>query len=905
MLLHVILFGLLVAQASLATLAPQSKSTTNSKVLVLDVDGTLYNANAGIEQQIVKNIHRFVKSKYGLSEEECDNLHHKYGSTIQGLQVEGKIKGEKDLEMFYQEVYADLDYTGIYYLQENTGDATGYSHSLGWKNLLKALPHPKYIASNSPRPHIERVLKSLGLADMKFLGIITPDITSKYLTKTEQEYWKPIFEKHAVDSEQIVLLDDSVTNLKAARSFGVEGLQITDDSSMEQALCSFAGAIPKPTEWQFDALKYLKSKNVEDNRAMSKRVWERVLHEISENLPEKDNTPLVVYDLGAGLLNMLQKFLDASTSTIKKDIHYIAFETEDICMKHNVKWLTDVGFQVLTEEKNIFEKVHQGQLIRVSLKKEDFTQAKLPEHKPHVIIGCCLADLFDPEVFASSVLRIAQGVPALVYLPITFAGQTNFAPSLPQQSKVPSDIKAMEFYHESLEKDHGHNLVSTSLMDAFKSVGAAAISQESSNWRVDQKENSDLWRSLLYFFGLNTAFRLYKHGYDAGEWIERVKATSPTFDISNVDFLFKLEAADKAFEAPESLSMQTEDTQCNVKEGRYLEFIGPKQVQIGTEEVQISDLGPNDVLIQTKCSMISTGTELKIFKGEFDSHSAVDTVFSADEEMGYPLRYGYSLVGEVIACGDEVKNPESLVGRLVFTFASHQSLVVASSDSIMMVPEGIDAEDAVYLPAVETALSLVQDANPRVGENVAIVGQGLIGLLVTAILGKVHGSIGGGKVIAIDMIPERLAVARRLGATDISTPMNFAESFESVDTSIEVSGNMKGLQFAVDNTAFGGTVLIGSWYGNTPGSLTLGLDFHRSHLTIRSSQVSDIPAQLTDRWTKERRFETAWKLVSLIHPSQYVTTSICDVASAQTAYESLEKGEQLGVQFTYNCDQAK
>lgn len=41
--------------------------------------------------------------------------------------------------------------------------------------------------------------------------------------------------------------------------------------------------------------------------------------------------------------------------------------------------------------------------------------------------------------------------------------------------------------------------------------------------------------------------------------------------------------------------------------------------------------------------------------------------------------------------------------------------------------QGIEPEDAVYLPAVETALSLVHDVHPRVGESVAVFGQGMIG----------------------------------------------------------------------------------------------------------------------------------------------------------------------------------
>ncbi|CAN0243567.1 unnamed protein product, partial [Hapterophycus canaliculatus] len=73
----------------------------------------------------------------------------------------------------------------------------------------------------------------------------------------------------------------------------------------------------------------------------------------------------------------------------------------------------------------------------------------------------------------------------------------------------------------------------------------------------------------------------------------------------------------------------------------------------------------------------------------------------------------------------------------------------------------IEPEDAVYLPAVETALSLVHDVHPRVGETVAVFGQGMIGLLAVSILAKTHEGVGGGSLVAVDMLPERLEVAER------------------------------------------------------------------------------------------------------------------------------------------------
>ncbi|CAM9726206.1 unnamed protein product, partial [Choristocarpus tenellus] len=211
---------------------------------------------------------------------------------------------------------------------------------------------------------------------------------------------------------------------------------------------------------------------------------------------------------------------------------------------------------------------------------------------------------------------------------------------------------------------------------------------------------------------------------------------------------------------------------------------------------------------------------------------------------------------------------------------------------------GIKAEDAVYLPAVETALSLVHDTHPRVGERVAVFGQGMIGLLAVAILSKTHGSSAGGSVVAVDMLEERLAVATRLGATSAVSPQELP-SLSPFDVSVEVTGNYRGLQAALDFTGYGGRVILGSWYGNTKAMLSLGMAFHRSHLTIQTSQVSSIPASLTDRWDKPRRFAAAWSLLKDLRPSNFLTTLRANLAGAQGAYEALEGGKELGVVLTY------
>ena len=206
----------------------------------------------------------------------------------------------------------------------------------------------------------------------------------------------------------------------------------------------------------------------------------------------------------------------------------------------------------------------------------------------------------------------------------------------------------------------------------------------------------------------------------------------------------------------------------------------------------------------------------------------------------------------------------------------------------MLVPRGVAAEDAVYLPSVETALSLVQDAKPITGETVQVVGAGLIGLLVVSILSK-HPL---GELRAVEPLPTRRALAMKVGASVAVDPAELigGGQTEAADTTIEVSGVAAGLQTALDHTGYGGEVVVGSWYGNhaKPATLRLGLPFHRSHLRLLVSQVSRISTELQDRWTKPRRFTTAWNLLKELRPSQTMTTKVVAPQEVGLAFEALD-----------------
>jgi threonine dehydrogenase-like Zn-dependent dehydrogenase len=152
-------------------------------------------------------------------------------------------------------------------------------------------------------------------------------------------------------------------------------------------------------------------------------------------------------------------------------------------------------------------------------------------------------------------------------------------------------------------------------------------------------------------------------------------------------------------------------------------------------------------------------------------------------------------------------------------------------------------------------------------------------------------------VTSFDTIDDRLGVSSMMGANNALHPARAATA-GPFDVSIEVSGNPRGLQSAIDNTSDAGRVIVGSWYGNGDVTLKLGIDFHRSHKTLQTSQVSTLPCALTGLWSKERRFALTWALLKAIRPSRLITKQL-RLDDAQRAYELLDQGQEIAICFSY------
>ncbi len=339
-------------------------------------------------------------------------------------------------------------------------------------------------------------------------------------------------------------------------------------------------------------------------------------------------------------------------------------------------------------------------------------------------------------------------------------------------------------------------------------------------------------------------------------------------------------------------------------ERQSLFFDGPGRVAL--REEPIPEPSEAEVLVRMIVSAISAGTELLVYRDQAPPHMAADaTIESLTGIFSFPMKYGYASVGEVISLGPGVD--PLWQGRKVFSFQPHQSCFITKVSDLFPLPSGMEVLDAVFLPFMETAVTLLLDGQPAVGEQVAIFGQGMVGLLVTALLGRIPLS----RLLTLDLHFIRRRTSEQLGAhrsfdpketpvEEIRASLQGSGDYQGADLSFELSGSPPALDQAIAVTGYNGRVVIGSWYGSKEVIVNLGGLFHRSRMKIISSQVSSIDPGLRGRWTKDRIIRLAWRFLEEIKPSRLITHTF-PFYDAEKAYHLLDKnpGECLQVVLAY------
>lgn len=311
-------------------------------------------------------------------------------------------------------------------------------------------------------------------------------------------------------------------------------------------------------------------------------------------------------------------------------------------------------------------------------------------------------------------------------------------------------------------------------------------------------------------------------------------------------------------------------------------FTAPRAVTVRREEAPPPATG--EVRVAAIASLISHGTERLVYRGEVDPTLPLDLP-TLSGSFAFPIKYGYAIAGRVIDVGPGVEGIR--VGDAVAALHPHQSVFTLPAHLVKRLPANLDPALGGFYANVETALTICHDAAPRLGEMVVVLGQGVVGLLVTQLL-----QLTGARVIAIDPDPQRRALAERCGAitlaqADLAAIANLTGG-RRADIAIEVSGAPVALQQAIDVVAVEGLVVVASWYGQKPVTLTLGGHFHRGRVRIHSSQVGRLAPETLPRWDYARRTATVMELLPRLRLAELVSHRF-PIAQAAEAYALLDQ----------------
>ncbi|HUX91553.1 MAG TPA: bi-domain-containing oxidoreductase [Gallionellaceae bacterium] len=199
-------------------------------------------------------------------------------------------------------------------------------------------------------------------------------------------------------------------------------------------------------------------------------------------------------------------------------------------------------------------------------------------------------------------------------------------------------------------------------------------------------------------------------------------------------------------------------------------------------EIPCPSVGRGQVLIQTRSSLISAGTERMLV--DFGKASMLDkarqqpekvkmvldkvitdglfaTIDAVQSKLGQPLPLGYCNAGVVVAVGAGVT--EFVVGDRVASNGNHAEMVRVAKNLCAKIPDSVTDEAAAFTVLSAIALQGIRLVKPELGEHVVVVGLGLIGLVTVQLL-----RAQGCQVMGIDFDENKLALARKFGAVTVN-----------------------------------------------------------------------------------------------------------------------------------------
>lgn len=360
--------------------------------------------------------------------------------------------------------------------------------------------------------------------------------------------------------------------------------------------------------------------------------------------------------------------------------------------------------------------------------------------------------------------------------------------------------------------------------------------------------------------------------------------------------------------------------------------------ETAVEDIPVPAIGLNEVLVRTRVSLISTGTERMIVEfgkaglmekarqqpdkvrmvlDKMRTDGVLSTLEAVNAKLETTVPLGYANVGVVADTGACVSGFRE--GDRVVSNGPHAEYVAVGQNLCARIPDNVSDQDATFTVAGAIALQGIRLAEPTIGESFVVTGLGLIGLLAVQIL-----RANGCRVLGIDVDTAKLELAASWGAETV----NIAEGQDAV-VAADVFSRGRGVdgvivaasardddiihQAATMCRKRGRIVLVG----------VVDLELQRSDFYEKeiSFQVScsygpgrydaayetggmDYPVGFV-RWTEQRNFEAVLDLLSsgALDVSELVSMRF-PIEKAQQAYAALSKDRSvLGILLEYNPDE--
>ena len=319
----------------------------------------------------------------------------------------------------------------------------------------------------------------------------------------------------------------------------------------------------------------------------------------------------------------------------------------------------------------------------------------------------------------------------------------------------------------------------------------------------------------------------------------------------------------------------------------------PTKNQVEFLEVESSDPGEGDIVVEVTHSWISNGTEGSYLRGE---RSDGDRPYMDGDPLPFPVVAGYQKIGKVISLGDQVEGYE--IGQTVFAtigrvegmhhwYAGHVSPSVCPQDHVWPIPDGKDPLAYTGLVLMQVGFNAGMRAPVQSGDSAVVIGDGLVGHWTAQTL-----SMRGAQVALVGRHDQRLAHFQKWPNAHLvnSSKSGWLEEVSSlfpdgVHVAVDTVGDISLFESITPLMRRFGHLVSAGFYGV------------QDCFSLQPPRYSELSIHLVSGWTRERMNQTHRELTEGKLESLSLITHHFDVQEAARAWKLIESRKEhvLGV----------